>query len=155
MRTAVGCPDPDDEPPDDNSALHGAGRPEMPTPEQMAEARRINAETTGEFVNSLLRLGISAKAAYEAAARELGIPFVDLTVFKPDPAAIALVPAEVARRLHVMPLKRDGSTLYMASSDPKSLSPIEELYLATSCAVRIVMAVPEEIDRALELAYSV
>src|SRR6266705_6155920 len=51
-------------------------------------------------------------------ARQLRVPAVDLTRYEVDPKIIKLIPADIAKRHIVLPLKREGRTLTVAMSNP-------------------------------------
>ena len=67
-------------------------------------------------------MGVDGRKVYEAKAQELGVPFADLSKFKPEPSAINVVPEHVAKRHTVLPLKKDGTMLWVAMSDPGKLA---------------------------------
>jgi type IV pilus assembly protein PilB len=59
------------------------------------------------------------------------MPAVDLTRFEGDPKIIKLVPAEMATRSIVLPLKREGRTLTVAMADPTDHGLLEDLKFIT------------------------
>jgi type IV pilus assembly protein PilB len=64
-------------------------------------------------------------------ARQYRMPAVDLTRFEVDPKIIKLVPAEMATKSIVLPLKREGRTLTVAMADPTDHGLLEDLKFIT------------------------
>jgi type IV pilus assembly protein PilB len=64
-------------------------------------------------------------------ARQYRMPAVDLSRFDVDPKILKLVPADVASKGVVLPLKREGRTLTVAMADPSDLGLLEDLKFIT------------------------
>ncbi len=120
---------------------------------EIEEARKAQATTKGDLAKILVDLGLNPKHVYEAKAQEMGVPFVDLTVYKPDASAINLVPQHVAKRHNVLPVKKDGNILYVAMADPNNITASDDLRLVSRCSVRGVLASPDEIEQAIGRLY--
>lgn len=123
------------------------------SPEQIEEARKAQQSTRGDLAKILIDLGLNPRDVYEAKAAELQQPFVDLTVYKPDPSAINVVPEHVAKRHNVLPIKKDGNTLYVAMGDTNNITAGDDIRLVSRCQVRGVLAVPEHIEDAISRLY--
>lgn len=120
---------------------------------EIEEARKAQATTKGDLAKILVDLGLNPKHVYESRAQEMGVPFVDLAVFKPDPSAINLVPVHVAKRHNVLPVKKDGNILYVAMADPNNITASDDLRLVSRCSIRGVLASPDEIEDAIGRLY--
>src|SRR5438552_13672783 len=59
------------------------------------------------------------------------MPAVDLSRFEVDPKILKLVPADMASKGVVLPLKREGRTLTVAMADPSDLGLLEDLKFIT------------------------
>ncbi|WP_275288348.1 type IV-A pilus assembly ATPase PilB [Halomonas elongata] len=84
---------------------------------------------------------VSARQAAEVAAREYGLPVVDLETLDFDelpPAAD--YPQALLRRLDVLPLRRHGQRLTVAVSQPATLAELDELRFATGLTPEGVLA---------------
>jgi type IV pilus assembly protein PilB len=123
------------------------------SPEQLEEGRKAQQSTRGDLAKILVDLGINPRDVYEAKAQEMGVPFVDLTVFKPDPSALNVVPEHVAKRYNVIPVRKDNNTLYVAMADTNNLNAADDLRLVSRCQVKGVLAVPEHIEDAVSRLY--
>ncbi|MGQ0704293.1 MAG: type IV-A pilus assembly ATPase PilB [Gemmatimonadales bacterium] len=64
-------------------------------------------------------------------ARQLRVPAVDLSRFEVDPKLLKLLPADLAKRHLVFPLKRDGRTLTVAMGNPTDQILLQELRFIT------------------------
>ena len=64
-------------------------------------------------------------------ARQLRVPAVDLTRFEVDQKILKLIPADVAKRQIVLPLKREGRTLTVAMANPTDPVLLQELRFIT------------------------
>ena len=121
--------------------------------ETLEEARKSQQSTRGDLAKILVDMGINARDVYEAKAQELGVPFVDLSVYKPDPSAINVVPEHVAKRHSVLPVKKDGNVLYVAMANTNNINAADDLRLVSRCQVRGVLAVPEHIEDSISRHY--
>lgn len=123
------------------------------TETQLSEARKAQQSTRGDLAKILVEMGVDGRKVYEAKAHELGVPFADLTKYKPEPSAINVVPEHVAKRHNVIPLKKDGTNLWVAMTDPGNLQASDDLRLVSRCTIKPVMAPPAEIEEAIGRNY--
>jgi len=112
------------------------------SPTEIEEARKAQSTTKGDLAKILVDLGLNPKHVYESKAQEMGVPFVDLSVFKPEVSAINIVPQHVAKRHNVLPVKKDGNILWVAMADPNNITASDDLRLVSRCSVRGVLASP-------------
>ncbi len=86
-------------------------------------------------------------------ARQHKMPAVDLTKFQVDPRIAKLIPAELALKHNVLPLKRDGRTLTVAMSDPASMSVLDDIKFITRLDIFPVIAGEFTLRNAIEKFY--
>jgi type IV pilus assembly protein PilB len=86
-------------------------------------------------------------------ARQFRVPAVDLSRFEVDPKIIKLIPADVALKHHVLPLKREGRTLTVAMADPTNVSVVEDLKFITRFDIFPVIAGEYTLRTAIERYY--
>lgn len=112
------------------------------------ERQRTTGRRLGE---TLYESGVisSLDLARVLAARE-GIEFVDLSTVEPEPAAIALVPVEVARRYGVVPIALEDERLCVAAVNPNDVYALDDLRALTGRDLRVAMADPAQIVAALD-----
>ena len=122
--------------------------------EQIEDARDVQRSTRCDLVTAVIALGLNPRDVYESKAQELHVPFVDLTVYKPDQSALDVVPYDIVVRYNVLPIKKDGATLYVAMADLTNITANDDLRLASKCRIRGVLAVPEAITASIERMYN-
>jgi len=96
-------------------------------------------QVLGEQKSSGYRLGyllvkqglVEENAITRVLARQYRMPAVDLTSFEVDERVVKLIPADLAVKHTVLPLKREGRTLTVAMADPTNLGLIEDLKFIT------------------------
>ena len=104
-----------------------------------------------QHVRELIETGVVTESQVASArAAQLGLPFVDLTEYPVDRAAVALVPGPVLRRYNVLPIGRDGDRLLLAMSDPSNVLAIDDVRAAVRMQVRPVMAERSDLAAALD-----
>src|SRR6476469_2109678 len=92
--------------------------------EQKASKQRLG------FV--LVKLGLVPEIEItKILARQHRMPAVDLSRFEVDPKILKLVPADMAAKGVVLPLKREGRTLTVAMADPSDMGLLEDLKFIT------------------------
>jgi type IV pilus assembly protein PilB len=81
-----------------------------------------------------------------ATAERFGLDHVDLTVYKPDPAAVNLVTPQAARRYESVPIGFDPQGLLLvAMADPSNVLALDDLKLMTGHEIRAVVASRDDI----------
>ena len=84
-------------------------------------------------------------------ANEREIEFVDLDTYGVDPAAAAILPADLSRRHHVvLAVKRKFGTPVIATADPDDLFALDSIRAILGRDFISVVAAPDQIDRYLE-----
>ena len=86
-------------------------------------------------------------------ARQFRMPAVDLSRFEVDPRIAKLIPADLATKHLVLPLKRDGRTLTVAMADPTNLGVIDDLKFITRYDIFPVIAGEYTLRNAVEKYY--
>jgi type IV pilus assembly protein PilB len=118
----------------------------------LAEARTSNAR----LGISLVKLGfIQEQDLALALARQHRVPAVDLERAKLDPKLLKLIPAEVALRHLVIPLRRVGRTLTIAMADPGDIGIIDDLKFITRFDIEPVIAGEFTLRKVVEREYDV
>ena len=102
------------------------------TREQLGQALTEQKNTKHRLGYVLVKLGLVQELEItKVLARQYRMPAVDLTRFEVDPKIIKLVPAEMATKNIVLPLKREGRTLTIAMADPTDHGLLEDLKFIT------------------------
>jgi type IV pilus assembly protein PilB len=124
------------------------------TREQLTKALD-DARTSGNRLGfSLVKLGfIGEQDLVRALARQHRIPAVDLERVKLDPKVLKLVPAEIAVKHQVLPLRRVGRALTVAMGNPTDLGVIDDLKFVTRLDIEPVIAGDFTLKRIIEREY--
>ncbi|MEO0073293.1 MAG: GspE/PulE family protein [candidate division WOR-3 bacterium] len=125
------------------------------TPTALAELEK-RASLDGTSLEELLvKEGILGwEQLYEMKSEALGIPYVDLEHYLPDPKVLQSLPEDAARRLKVLPLFQVGDTLTIATATPEDVAALDEVHRLTGRAVNYALASPPAIATALDRLYS-
>lgn len=84
---------------------------------------------------------------------QLGIPHISLNQFPIDPELLQLVPAELAKRAHLIPIRRVRNKLFIAMADPMDYFAIEEVRMATGCQIETSIAAKDDLYRTITKYY--
>jgi type IV pilus assembly protein PilB len=111
------------------------------SPEQLKQALLEQRQTGHRLGYVLVKQGVIDEVEItKALARHLRMPAVDLSRFEPDAKLLRLIPADLARKHLVMPLRRDGRNLTVAMADPSDLTLLNDLKFITRFDVFPVIA---------------
>ena len=121
----------------------------------LERALRLQAESGGERIGALLvTLGVcSQRDVAEALAAQLGLPLVDATSYPEFPILEERVSARFLRESRALPVREDESELALAMVDPTDDYTINAFEMVTGRAVRPMVAIPTELEAAMERLY--
>ncbi|MCK4722197.1 MAG: type II/IV secretion system protein, partial [Dehalococcoidia bacterium] len=74
---------------------------------------------------------------------------------KIQPRALGLVPAELARKYRIVPLDVIDNALFVVLANPQDTQAITEVANHTGMKIVHTMAIPDEVDQAIELNYKI
>src|SRR5687768_17778920 len=86
-------------------------------------------------------------------SRQYGIPSITLSNLDVDGETLRLVPAHIAKKYEVLPVKRIGGTLTLAMSDPTNVFALDDIAFMTNLQIMPVVAPQAAIRRAHNKAY--
>ena len=93
------------------------------------------------------------KQIAKALAFQLGFPYVNLAENPPDPAAVVLIPKEVALKRVCVAVRLEKNLLTVAMSDPLLFSLVQDLEFQTGYRIKQVVATRGDILDAIETGY--
>ena len=125
------------------------------TREQLIRALEEHVNSPGQRLGyTVVKLGlVSETDVVRMLARQYRLPAVDLSRFKVDLRLLKLIPAELAYRHSVLPLKLDGRTLTVAIADPLAMGVMDDLKFITRFDIQPVLAGEYSIRNAIEKNY--
>ncbi|GAC1410195.1 MAG: hypothetical protein NVSMB57_03710 [Actinomycetota bacterium] len=121
------------------------------TRDQLGAALERQKES-GLFLGKvLLEMGlVDEPTLVEAVARQIGVPYADLSARKPSADIVHLIPDELARKHCVVPYALDGSTLLLAMAEPTNITAVREIAALTGFEVKAALAVRRYILQTIE-----
>lgn len=133
--------------------LVGAG---LISPDQLAQTLLVQEQDPShQRLGALLvSLGlITDDHLCRALAVQLGLDLIDLGLEKIDLEAVATVPEQWAVRHQVVPIRIEGDTLYLATSDPTNRWIVEDIGQVTPLKVKLMVAPEGDIRVQLRRQY--
>ena len=97
---------------------------------------------------------ITEESVYRALAGQLAVPYVRLGEFDVDPAALALLPPDIARAHRVLPLMLREKSLVIATDDPADTDKMSALRFRAQRPIEAVLASPSDLDAAIAAKYA-
>ncbi len=111
---------------------------------------------TGERLGAILvRLDVVSEwQVARTLAQQLGLAYVNLTDHPPDPAALVLIPREVASRHESVAVRFQDAALIVASADPTQLESNGDVESMVGSPVTPAVATRSDILRVIQTGYS-
>lgn len=118
---------------------------------EFALTNKTKEEKLGDF---LIKENIlTEQQLIEVLEFQLGIPHIHLNQFSISPDLLQLVPAELAKRTNIIPIRREKNKLFIAMADPMDYFAIEEVRMATGCQIETSIAAKDDLYRTLTKYY--
>jgi type IV pilus assembly protein PilB len=120
------------------------------TEEHLQRALEEHRNTPKSLGRVLIDLGyIRERDLVRALAEQVGLEFVDLTEYRIDAAATALLPEALCRRYRALPIGDDDGKLLVAMSDPANVYALDDIRTITGREVRPVVATANDVEQAI------
>jgi type IV pilus assembly protein PilB len=111
------------------------------TAEQIAKAHARQKSNGHKLGYNLIELGFVEPATItRMLERQFRVPGVNLSKIEVDPAALKLIPVEIANKYEVFPVRREGNTIVLAMGDPTDWTVIDDLKFLTGYEIDPVVA---------------
>jgi len=121
------------------------------TPQQLEEALQEQKFSGNKLGSSLVKLGfISEKNLVSFLSRHYGVPAIDLNEVQVDPETMKMIPEDVIFKYQAIPIKRIGSTLRVAMSDPSNILAIDDIKFLAGCHVEVFVSTESAIKTAID-----
>jgi len=120
----------------------------------LERALRLQQESGDKLGALLVSLGVvSQRDVSEALALQLGLPLIEAAGYPEMPILEERVSARFLRDSRALPLTEDENELALAMADPTDTYTMNAFEMVTGRKVRALVAIPNELDAALERLY--
>jgi len=124
------------------------------TDAQLRKALADQRGKTDKLGTVLVGLGfITEEQLIGFLSRQYGIPSITLGNLDIDAETLRLVPAHIAKKYEVVPVKRIGGTLTLAMGDPTNIFALDDVAFMTNLQILPVVAPQAALRRALDKHY--
>jgi type IV pilus assembly protein PilB len=125
------------------------------TESQLNDALEVQKATGNAIGRVIIDLGYAQQGAIlSVLAEQIGIPYIDFAMKRPDAAAIAVVPRDLALRYVLMPVEWDvNNRLVVAMADPQNVLAIDDLRILTGYDITPAIATRDDILGTIEEFY--
>ena len=124
------------------------------TPEDLRRALAEQKGTSEKLGSILVRLNLlSEEQLIGFLSRQYGIPSITLSQLDIDPEVLRLLPAQLAKKYEVIPIKRAGNALTLAMSDPTNVFALDDVAFLTNLQVLPIVASQGAIRKAIDRTY--
>ena len=118
---------------------------------EYALQNKTREEKLGDFL--IKENFLTEQQLIEVLEFQLGIPHINLNQYAIEPDVLQLIPAELAKRAYIMPIRRDKNKLFIAMADPMDYFAIEEVRMATGCQIETSIAAKDDLYRTITKYY--
>lgn len=123
--------------------------------EQLNEAQKVQQQTGQPIDRVLTSLNmVGEREVLQAKAQEMGYGFVDLDRITIESSAINVVPERLVKQHNAIPVKKDGTNLWVAMFNPTNIPALDDIKMASGLRVIPVVAVQGAIEDAIRKYYS-
>ncbi|MFH1878570.1 MAG: ATPase, T2SS/T4P/T4SS family [Candidatus Omnitrophota bacterium] len=124
------------------------------TMEQINDAREKQLGARKPLHALLVEMGfISEDILIQVASKMFNMPVFDINREQIDSSATTYIPYADARRLGVFPIRKDGNTLVVGTTDPQDIVTLDDLRCKTQLNIRPVLIKKSQIDEISEKYY--
>src|SRR5438094_803061 len=111
------------------------------TPAQLQKALGEQKGSTEKLGSVLIKLGfINEEQLIGFLSRQYGVPSITLAQLEIDPGVLRLVPAPIAKKYEVIPVRKMGSSLAVAMADPTNVFALDDIAFMTNLQVLPLVA---------------
>ena len=124
------------------------------TSNQLTRALEIQKKEKKLLGSILVNLGYAReKDIVKALIVQYGFPYIAINRYEINQEILSLIPKDIARISHVIPLDRVGNVLSVVMADPLNESLIAKLAKMTRYKIMPFIATRSEIDQVIAKAY--
>ena len=125
------------------------------TEEQLNAALEMQKAQTGKRLDEILieKGFVPSNVVYQTLEQQVGLKFIDLTVYELDRNLIRLVPMNMAKKYNVIPVELRDEVLYLAMLDPLNFLATDAVSQTIKRKVVPMLATMEGIKHAMDYLY--
>jgi type IV pilus assembly protein PilB len=124
------------------------------TAEQLKKALAEQKGSPEKLGSVLVRLNfVNEDQLIGFLSRQYGVPSITLGQLDIDPDVLKLVPAPIARKYEVIPVRRMGNSLALAMADPTNVFALDDISFMTNLQVLPLVASQTAIKKAVDRNY--
>ena len=124
--------------------------------EQLNKALVTQKTTRERLGRILINLGyLTEEDINRVLEVHLGVPYVDLSAMTINREIAMTVPASLAERHQVIPIKKEGKQITLAMVDPTNFFAIDDVSMVTGCEIVPVFAAERDILHFINQIYGV
>ncbi|MFQ5841054.1 MAG: type II secretion system ATPase GspE [Thermodesulfobacteriota bacterium] len=122
---------------------------------QLEEGLKALEERGGRLGDILVKLGyITESQVLYGLSLQMGLPFLhDVEVDDVDPELCSALPIHFARKHGILPIKRDGDGVSVATSNPLDIYPLDDVRILLNQEVKPVVMPPRAVIDAINRVY--
>src|SRR5437762_876800 len=122
--------------------------------EQLHQALLRHRGSTGNLGSILIKLGfINEEQLIGFLSRQYGVPSITLSQLEIDPGVLRLVPAPIAKKYEIIPVRRMGNSLAVAMADPTNVFALDDIAFMTNLQVLTLVASETAIRKTIDRHY--
>jgi len=126
----------------------------MVTTAEVDQALEVQRRTGGRLGEILIAEGLLYQADLAGTLAEMfGLPYRDLSLDPPDPAAISEIAEAFCVSRAVLPVGYEDGALVIALSDPRDMQTIDDLTMMVATPVHLVVVSSDQLRRAIETGF--
>lgn len=120
----------------------------------LEKALSAQKEKGGSLSEILVNSGLVSKSDLMVTlSQELGIPPINLSRYKIDPAVIKLIPKKIAKHYKILPISKVKDALMIAMADPLNIFAIDDIKALTGFKINPVITTDKDMNEAIAQYY--
>ncbi|MFC1704185.1 GspE/PulE family protein, partial [Candidatus Omnitrophota bacterium] len=122
--------------------------------QQVTQLRKEYSSSQKHLIDLLLEMKcIDEEELVKVLSRILCMPIIELSEDTVDPDAVKTLSYDIAKRYHVLPVRRDVNSLVVAVSNPMDIIALDSIRLITTMKIEPMLSTHSEIARCIEKYY--
>ncbi|MGE3062870.1 MAG: GspE/PulE family protein [bacterium] len=123
--------------------------------EQLNEALKAQKGTTKKLGSILVELGFTSEnKLVEFLSRQYKVQSINLNEIQIDESLLQVIPANLAKKYSVFPVRREGRSIYLAMTNPADIFALEDLKFTTAHNIIPLVATENSVDSFIEKYYA-